>query len=422
MKSKKILKKSLKWIVIVIIIIVLIALYLYESTKPLDVEGHRVQKIDIRDTFEEEGTVRAAYEDDIYSSQPGEIQGLRISEGQRVKSGDLILSMDTSELERGIEQLEGQLKSISGQQNTEILSGKDEAIESQRLSVENASKEYESALNEYERGTGLYEQDAISQDGIERLKKDMEIAQNIMAQQVQALSALENQYNDPQARLLYFQGQKESVRAQIELFKYKIRKSRIYSGKAGIVKSVNVDEKQYVTPGQSIATLIGDRSVEVESRVLAEDVVDLRPGMDVEIVLEHDPDDFIFEGNIRRINPYASESVSAIGLVEKRVDVKIDIRGDYSVLKPGYDVDVEFFKRGDQGAIAVPKRAIFKHEGEDAIWKIVSEKAVIQNVSIEYETDDYSIISSGLEEGDTVILNHKTDGLDIDKVVKPVFQ
>ncbi|KDR94697.1 HlyD family secretion protein [Peptoclostridium litorale DSM 5388] len=422
MKNKKILKKSLKWIVAVLIVIALIILYLYESTKPLEVEGQRVQKIDIRDTFEEEGTVEAAYEDDIYSSQSGEIQSLNIREGQRIKSGDVILSMDTSELERGIDQLEGQLKSISGQQNTETLLGKEEAIESQRLSVENARKEYEEALKGYERGTGLYEQEAISQDDIERLKKEMEIAENVMNQQIQALSALESQYSDPQARLLYFQGQREAVRAQIELFRYKIGKSRIYAGKAGIVKSVNVDEKQYIAPGQSIATLIGDGGIEVESRVLAKDAVDLRPGMDVKIVLEHEPDDFTFEGSIKRINPYASESVSAIGLVERRVDVKIDLRGDYSILKPGYSVDVEFLKRSQKGAIAVPKRAIFKHEGEDAIWKIVSEKAVIQKVSVGYETDDYSIIDSGLDEGDIVILNHKTDGLDIDKRVKPVFQ
>lgn len=421
MKNKKMLKKSLKWIAAVIIVIALIMSYMYESAKPLEVEGHRVQKIDIRDTFEEEGTVEAAYEDDIYSSQSGEIQSLNIREGQRIKTGDIILSMDTSELERGIDQLEGQLKSISGQQNTETLLGKEEAIESQRLSVENARKEYEEALKEYERGTGLYEQDAISQDDIERLKKEMEIAENVMKQQIQALSALESQYSDPQARLLYFQGQREAVRAQIELFRYKIGKSRIYAGKAGIVKSVNVDEKQYIAPGQSIATLIGDGGIEVESRVLAKDAVDLRLGMDVKVVLEHEPDDFTFEGSIKRINPYASESVSAIGLVERRVDVKIDLRGDYSILKPGYSVDVEFLKRSQKGAIAVPKRAIFKHEGEDAIWKIVSEKAVIQKVSVGYETDDYSIVDSGLDEGDIVILNHKTDGLDIDKRVKPVF-
>lgn len=422
MKNGKIFKKGLKWIAIAAVVAAVIVAYIYESTKPLEVESYKIQKMDIRDSFTEDGIVESSYEDDIYSYMGGEIQKLNIKESQKVKKGDLLLSIDTSELRHTIDQLEGQLRSISGQQNAETQTGKAEMIESQRLAVENAKKEYEDALDGYEKGTMLYEQEAISQEEFDDLEKEMEIAKNVMNQQIQSLSALEKGYTDPRAMLLYFQGQKESVRAQIELLRYKVGKSRIYASKEGIIKTVNVDEKQYITPGESIATLMGDAGLEIESRVLAEDIVDLKEGMAVEITLEHDPDDFVFEGRIRSINPYATESVSAIGLVERRVDVKIDILGNASVLKPGYTVDVEFLKRSQEGAIAVPKRAIFKYEDEDSIWKVVSGKAVIQKVSIEYETDDYSVIRDGLKEGDVVILNHKTEGLDIDKRVKPVFQ
>ncbi len=422
MKNGKIFKKSLKWVAIAAAVAAAVAAYIYESTKPLEVESYKIQKVDIRDSFTEDGIVKSSYEDDIYSYMGGEIQDLNIKEGQRIKKGNLIVSIDTSELRHNIDQLEGQLRSISGQQNAETQTGKSEMIEIQRLAVENAKKEYEDALDGYEKGVMLYEQEAISQEGFEDLKKNMEIAENVMNQQIQSLSALEKGYDDPSAMPLYFQGQKESVMSQIELLKYRIGKSKIYASKEGIIKSVNVDEKQYIMPGESIATLMGDAGLEIKSRVLAEDVVDLKPGMQVEAVLEHDPDDFVFEGRIRSINPYATESVSAIGLVERRVDVNIEILGNALVLKPGYTVDVEFLKRSQEGAIAVPKRAIFKYKEEDSIWKIVSEKAVIQKVSVEYETEDYSVISSGLEEGDVVILNHKTEGLDIDKRVKPVFQ
>ena len=118
-----------------------------------------------------------------------------------------------------------------------------------------------------------------------------------------------------------------------------------------------------------------------------------------------------YEGTVAKIAPAALEKLSALGLVERRVKVTIDLDGDVNALRPGYTLDVEFTTHRQEGKLVVPKTVVFPYDKGDAVWVVREGKAVIQPVTTGLETGTDVVIEEGLQPGDKVIINPKLEGL-----------
>ncbi|AHM55566.1 efflux transporter, RND family, MFP subunit [Peptoclostridium acidaminophilum DSM 3953] len=415
--SKKWIKRGIIALIAAAVIYASISSYL----EPLSVEAYKVQKMSIEDSFGDEGTVVSKGEQDYYSPLAAKVKVMKAKEGMSVKKGDVLLQLDMSDTEYSIRQLEGQLQSIQGQERGELTLNRDLEIKRQTMQVENAQRDYQDAQIKYQKAAALYEQDAMSKQQLDDAKLYMDKLKGVLDDQQVALELIKNRYGDPSATKQYFAGLKKSIQAQIDLLRSNMSKGEIRAESDGVVRTVDAKESKYVQYGEKLLSTIEGSQIEIESMVLTENSVDLREGMNVRVTFEHKPQDFVFDGTVSRIDPSAEETISAIGLVEQRVKTIIQLAGDASVLRPGYKVDLDFIISKSEGAISVPKRAIFKYQDKDSVFVVKSGMAQLRNVTIGAETEDLSIISSGLEEGEIVILDRKATGLEEGKRVKPLL-
>jgi len=149
---------------------------------------------------------------------------------------------------------------------------------------------------------------------------------------------------------------------------------------------------------------IGDVSrLEAVIDVLSEEATGIRPGARVSLTAGGTLD---FSGQVNRIEPAARTRVSALGVEEQRVNVIVDLQADGPLLArlgDGYRVDarIEVARRSD--AVQVPSAALFRQDGNWAVYRVVQQRARLTPVRISLRNADTAVVESGLSPGDRVV-------------------
>ncbi|MGI9951509.1 efflux RND transporter periplasmic adaptor subunit [Moorellaceae bacterium AZ2] len=411
------MKKSVKVAGIIAALALIIAYGIFYATRPLKAELIEVKPQRVAQKIKEEGIVEAASERPVYSLVSGEIVTLAVREGQQVSPGDLLVQINTRELEFQLAQLKAQRKSLAGEEQKSFQEI-EEQIREQRLAIEAIKRELIKSEADYNRLKSLYEAGAAARTELEAAENALENLKNELARQQSRLQFLEEQAGTQEAAFpggaatgQYFQGLIEAVDAQIKHLEYQIEKSRIVAPVDGVVQEINVREGMMVSPQVPLMKLVAPGDYEINAYLLAEDVLAVKTGMKVTLIQKRRDRDYTFQGTVKSIAPAAVERVSPLGLGERRVKVTIRPEGEVPELRPGYSLDVEFSVMEQEGKLAVPKTCLFPYEGGDALWVVRDGRAHIQKVEKGMETDELVVIEDGLKPGDIVIKNPQLEGL-----------
>jgi HlyD family secretion protein len=356
------MKKKWKIILGCFAAVIIILAGISQASKGIETRTMLVKPGNVAKTFKDKGSVTSDHEAMVYAPLNGKITEVPVQEGQLVQKGDILAYFDTQGLAYQKEQLDGQLKSIKAQQQTEVSNT---ALEKKKQ---------------------LYEAGAISQQEYEDAKNKLDSS--------------------------YYQGQIESLEAQIKAIQYQIGDSVIKAEQKGVVSQLSAKKGTVVVSGTPLMNIFSAGNYQIEVFVLTEDVARISNGMEVTLIQENKNGDVVFKGTVQKIAPSAVEMLSALGLKEQRVNVTVQpqIPKDL-VLKPGFALDVEFAIDKQEGKLVVPKTALFSYNSEDAVWIIENGKAKVQQIKKGFENDSDVVITEGLKEGDRIILNPQTVGL-----------
>lgn len=408
------MKRKVKWILGIVIVLGILGYGIYAILQPLPVEVIQVEPTTIKDTFTEEGTVTPKEETTLSSTQTGKVTQLFVEEGEMVTKDQPILELDTAQLQHQLDTLKAQKKNAESlkEKSFEELSNE---IKQQKIRIAGLIEQIDLADREYDRYAALYEEGAISLSELEKIKADGAVLKNTLGQERETLVYLEEQYStksNGSPTESYYRSSIETVEAQINELNYAIEQSTILAPADGVIRNLTVKIGTMVSPAAPICTVFQSHPFWVETYVLSEDALNLKKGMKVQLILDGRNENLYTDGSIDFITPYAEERISALGLIEQRVKIKILPEKDFSTpLYPGYSLDVEFTTNQEEGVLSLPKSTLFPWENGDAIWVVENDTAQIRPVTTGLETDLDAVITEGLQEGDQVIKNPQTQGL-----------
>ncbi|NLZ52761.1 MAG: efflux RND transporter periplasmic adaptor subunit [Thermoanaerobacteraceae bacterium] len=406
------MKGKIKIIGVIIVSIMLIIAILYQSTKPISAELLEIRPQAIASTFTEEGKVIPANNYPVYSLLSGQIVKLNVKEGQQVKQNVLLAVVDSTELELQLQQMQAELTSLKGEEADRHKKPLKSSIKSQELLVEKAQNDLNSIENDFKRIENLYNEGAVTAKEYEDAQNMLETAKLNLRQQEEALALLYESSEPSSGSKQFYAGRADALRSQMELIKYRIEKSRITAPADGVVAKLSVQSGDIVNPGIKLMEIFNDDKYEVEVFVLAESAASITEGMKVKLVQEKKGEDISFEGTVEKIAPAAVEMISALGLEEQRVKVTVKPEFPENLrVFPGSVLDVEFIVDKREGALAVPKTALFPYEKGEALWVVKGGRAKVQPVETGFENDSQVVITNGIAPGDLIILNPQLDGL-----------
>jgi HlyD family secretion protein len=214
--------------------------------------------------------------------------------------------------------------------------------------------------------------------------------------------------------------EKAAAEARLDQARLQTERGTMRSPVDGVILMRHVTDERFLAAGTTLLEIGRLEDLEVEAEVLTLDVVDAKKGDRVTIYgpAIGEP----ARGTVERIYPAGFTKLSSLGVEQQRVIVIVRfdpedherLRRERS-LGVGYRLRVEITTAEKPDALVAPRSALFR--AADGAWQVFAVRAGrarLQPVEVGLVNDQHVEITSGLAEGDRVIVAPEstlTDGM-----------
>ena len=387
----EIIKKKTVWVSLVAICLIIIGFYLkyYKSDDMPTVKAELVEKRDIVHKVNASGTIQPEEEVQITSMVSGWITNITVLEGDTVKPGQHLISIDKKQYQAAYDQALSQVRSS-------------------KANLKNIK-------SQLDRTKTLFSQKLISKQELEQIEASYELASSQVEQARAALLSREDE----------------------------LSKTKLVAPKYGIVTSLSKEEGEMALGGMfnpGVLMTIADLSyMEVLVDVNENDVVTIDVGDTTEIEIDAFPDT-LFYGLVSEI-AHTAQNLNMGGQQQvTNFKVKVKILNPPEKIRPGMSSTVNIISQTIKNTISIPIQALVsrpknfeelkKDNHEEKTWddedysnieesidvvfilvddfdgKKVSngEKyAIVKPVNIGLSSEDYYSVKTGVFEGELIV-------------------
>lgn len=340
---------------------------------------------------------------DIVSPLNYEVIDIRVKEGDVIKKDDVLAVLDSSEIEKSIDNLNNQIELTQIELNEKL---RQDQIQYDKI-ITNINDQQET----YNQNKVLFENGVITQDTLDKSKKDLEQLQKSL----ESYNVVEGKIvlNDSDIKKLEIQ-KNNLISAQKDLDKIYIK-----SPIDGTVTRVNINQGRYAkdTDDNKPMFIIEDLSkLQMKASVSEYDIADISVGQSVDITAD------ILKGNmatgiVERISPTAEQKSG--NTMERIIPVTISVTDRPDNLISGVIATAKINVRTSKDCFSVPSGAVINNEdGTFCVYKIADDGTAKKiEVTTGIETDlDVEIIGDELKEGMRIIANPDESIVDGTKV------
>lgn len=227
----------------------------------------------------------------------------------------------------------------------------------------------------------------LSNTKIEYQRKEALFKEQLVTQQ---------QFDDVSTRLSLAEAEVERAKASLSLAREKLKKTKMHSPLAGIVKEKKVSPGDYVKNGTNLFVIIQTNPIKLNFTVTEKDVGKLKKGQDVLFKVDAFPDRE-FKGKLNIIYPSLEEKT-------RTLQVESLVPNPNGILKPGLFAHVILYTGAKKDAILVPITSLL-YEGEKIkVFVIEGDRAKEIHVKTGQKYGEMMEIVKGVKEGERVVV------------------
>ncbi len=386
---------------------------------PLAVTESKVTRRDISTYVSFNGQISPLYQATLSTVEAGTVESVGVTEGDFVSKGQLLASIDTSQLQAQLAASEALLREsdatlyksgvqapVNSQQYTSAIASAKEGLQSANNQVRVAASAVTSNLLVYRADQDLVRQGYVADSVFTAARASYVAAEQTFItdrQQVaSATSALVTAQENTQQRLsdqatiAQNQGALDNARANVDLLSAEIRQASIYAPFDGQVTQRLLDPGAYAGANTAILEVSQTSNVYVVANVPDADLAAVAPGKAISFE-SSSLAGRTFHGTIFDVN-----TTPTAGTLSYRV--RILQRNPGLILRPGMLVDETALSARHRNTLVVPLGAIFPSDSGNQIYTIAGGKAKSLPVTVGLETGDLAEVSgSGVRAGIPVI-------------------
>jgi membrane fusion protein (multidrug efflux system) len=190
----------------------------------------------------------------------------------------------------------------------------------------------------------------------------------------------------------------DTSKAALDAVEVSLNDGSLTSPISGILDRLNVDQGEYINPGQTVMKIVNINTIKVELPVPEKDILYFNKGQHVEIEMENTKGEKRnFSGVIDFVSMTAENTT-------RTYVVKVVVNNSEQILRPGMIVRAHLVRRDIEEAIAVPFFTIIDREDGKAVF--VVEDGVARVRPIEYGIFQRGIVEirSGLAIGEQLVI------------------
>ncbi len=392
---------------------------------------------DVRAYIAEDGKTRLHDEYVLDMPISGTLERMTLDVGDEVAQGAVVARVDPFSQEqqvKGVEALIAQARArISG---VDIAKPKPEDLESAAVRVKESqdnaavvSRERSIAMTNladakktFDRMHALRESGAVSQADYDKAEREYKTLQENVdrlaiaeraagkGQELAELAAkrVNESVDDNEYMRQVFRSEIDRLETELGVLKKDLKKTDIVAPVQGILLEKFIEDERILPAGTPVAQIGDLSSIEIEADILSEEVVRIKQGDPVEIfgkALQGRTQ----TGNVKRVYPSGFKKISALGIEQQRVKILVEFDNNELGLRPGTSVDLRVITDAHPGALAVPERAVFRHQDGWAVFAICDGRAHLTPVQVGIRNDDDAEILDGIQAGDVVVAEPKNE-------------
>jgi len=194
----------------------------------------------------------------------------------------------------------------------------------------------------------------------------------------------------------------------IDSLKHSLANAVIRAPISGIIDNKSVNLGQYVSPGTELAKVKNVSSVYATIQVGQIDAKYIAVGQKAQVKLGQN-DSTVYEGVVKMMNVSADTSARVF-------NCKVQINNPNQDLHPGTFANVEIATDQKKNLIAIPVNDLTGSEGEYSVFVLENGVARKRSISIGRIIQNLAEVTSGLQEGEQVIVTNLNTLQDGDKV------
>jgi multidrug efflux pump subunit AcrA (membrane-fusion protein) len=192
-----------------------------------------------------------------------------------------------------------------------------------------------------------------------------------------------------------------AAQADVQNAQAQLGKTRIVAPFSGIVTDVEAEVGKIVSPNASEVSMISAGVLQIETYIPEVSIVNVQVGQSASVTLDAYGADILFDAAVVAIDP--AETVKS-GVSTYKTTLQFaaaDAR-----IRPGMTANVSITTGVIPQAVAIPQGAIYERDGTHYVQILSDKKSVERAVVLGSNSPVGSVvISSGLSEGDTLILD-----------------
>jgi HlyD family secretion protein len=370
-------RHSLRWFIILLLIL-LAGVFAWYKMRPKEIEVSVVQvtlgTVEKIVANTRAGTLNACRKANLSPATGGQISVLTVDEGDVVKEGQLLLELWNNDL-----------KAQAALAGKEIMASEAMAAVS-RLQAEIASREAE-------RMQKLIQDNAISDQDADKIITEAKVRQAAYDAAVTEVAA---------------------SRARVSVIKANLERTMLVAPFDGIIAKINGELNEYVTPSPpGIPTpptieLLDTSCFYVVAPIDEVDAAAVKVNMEARVIMDAFGDKH-FPARVRRIDPYVLDLEKQARTVD--VEVEFTNSEDGENFLAGYSADVEIIIAVEEDVLRIPTQAlldnslVYVYQPHD---QRLHEKSVRTGLS----NWDYTQVTEGLQEGESIVISTDRPGLE----------
>jgi HlyD family secretion protein len=367
--------------------LVALLLVLAFRPRPVPVDAAQVIRGPMQVSVRDEGRTRVRNEYVVSAPVGGRLLRIALKPGAEVRAGATVARI-----------LPGAPAFLDSRALAEAQAGvraAEAAVSASQTDLVRAAEQESFSRSEMERIESLRSRNLTSAEDFDRARLALRIAQSAVAAAQENIRIREADLEAAIVRLTQ-PGASSDNDATVE----------VISPVSGSVLQVAQESESIIAAGEQVMTLGDPDDLEIVVEMLSTDAVQVSEGAEAYIEnwgRKGEP----LKGRVRLVEPCGFLKISALGVEEQRVNVIVDFAGppsEWSMLGHGYRVEVAVVTWQSGGVVQVPVAALFRSNGQWAVFRIVKERAVLTRVDVGRDNGRNAEILTGLESGETVVL------------------
>jgi HlyD family secretion protein len=357
------------------------------------------------------GTILAKDEVEVTPKATGKLLSLLVTEGSSVRAGQVIGTIDHSEIDAQIEQAQAQARiargnlsmSVNGPLQPQVaqaraLISQGEAnikqLEANKANIEKDLNSYKTLLS---KGIIPAQQVNNTQTQLEVARQQIAAAKQQVESTRQSLKLLTDGTRPEQLEVN--RGQLDNALATVKFYQSQLANYNITAPMSGVVTKKFLSGGSLVTQSTPIVTISMDSDPEIVMNIPEMEIENVRVGQKVEVKTSASSDK-VYEGTVKEVYPNI-DSQTMMG----KVKAELNERGS---LKLGMLLVCNIFTVEKNNTMVLPTDAVIKDKDKIYVYTMVDNKAVKKDVILGIEEPDKTEIVSGINPAEKVILKGNT--------------